>query len=654
MAPSPSRSSTAVIRRTLAAVALTSLAFLPARAQVSPGPTPTPMPAEIPAAKDAPYPGTLKLAVDATDLDRRIFRVKETIPVAKAGPMVLLYPEWLPGAHAPRGQLEKVAGLTITANGQPVRWVRDPVEVYALHVIVPEGATALELDFQFLSATAADQGRVVVTQEMLNLQWNSTAFYPAGWFTRQIPIETSVTLPTGWKFGTALEVANQTGDTTTFRTVSFETLVDSPMFAGRYFRQFDLDPGGRSPVRLNVVADRPDLLEASDAQIEKHRSLVVQADRLFGARHFDHYDFLLALTDRMGGIGLEHHRSSENGSDPEYFIGWDRLAARRNLLPHEYSHSWIGKFRRGADLWTPDYATPMRDSLLWVYEGQDQYWGFVLGARSGLVSRQETLDAIALTAAAYDYRVGRQWRPVADTTNDPIISARKPKGWLSWQRNEDYYSEGQLIWLDVDTLIRERTGGKKSLDDFAKAFFGVNDGSWTPVTYSFEDVVAALNAVTPYDWAGFLKIRLEGNGPAPLDGLARGGYRLVWKDKPSAYGKASETAAKSTDLTYSVGLSLNATGAITAVQWDGPAFKAGLIVGAQIIAVNGETWSGDRIKRIITAAKDGTTPIELIVKTGEQYRVVRLAWTGGLRYPQLERIEGAPDRLGDILTPRKK
>ena len=637
-----------MIRRTLAAVALMSLAFLPAHAQVSPGPTPAPIPADIPAARDAPYPGTLTLTVDATDLDRRILRVKETIPVAKAGPMVLLYPEWLPGAHAPRGQLEKVAGLTITANGQPLRWVRDPVEVYALHVDVPEGATALELAFQFLSATAADQGRVVVTQEMLNLQWNSTAFYPAGWFTRQIPIETSVTLPTGWKFGTALEVASQSGDTTTFKTVSFETLVDSPMFAGRYFRQFDLDPAGRSPVRLNVVADRPDLLEASDAQIEKHRSLVIQADRLFGARHFDHYDFLLALTDRMGGIGLEHHRSSENGSDPEYFVGWDRLAARRNLLPHEYGHSWIGKFRRGADLWTPDYATPMRDSLLWVYEGQDQYWGFVLGARSGLVSRQETLDAIALTAATYDYRVGRQWRPVEDTTYDPFISARKPKGWLSWQRNEDYYSEGQLIWLDVDTLIRERTGGKKSLDDFAKAFFGIDDGSWTPVTYTFEDVVAALNAVTPYDWAGFLRTRLEGNGPAPLDGLARGGYRLVWKDKPA------ETAAKTIDLTYSVGLTLNATGAVTAVQWDGPAFKAGLIVGAQLVAVNGETWSGDRLKRIITAAKDGTTPIELIVKTGEQYRVVRLAWTGGLRYPQLERIEGTPDRLGDILTPRKK
>ncbi len=643
-----------MIRRTLTALALVGLASLPAQARQSDAPRPVPMPAGIPAAKDVPYPGMLKLSVDATDLDRRIFKVKETIPVAGPGPMVLLYPEWLPGKHGPRGELEKVAGLTITADGKPVRWVRDPVEVFALHVVVPEGAKTLELEFQFLSATAADQGRVVVTQEMLNLQWNSTAFYPAGWYTRQIPIEASVTLPTGWKFGVALDLASQDGDTATFKPVSFETLVDSPMFAGRYFRQIDLDPGGRSPVRLNIVADRPELLEATDEQIQKHRNLVVQADRLFGARHFDHYDLLLALTDRMGGIGLEHHRSSENQVEPEYFTEWDRMAPERNLLPHEYSHSWNGKFRRGADLLTPDFATPMQDTLLWVYEGQDQYWGYVLGARSGLASRQETLDAIANTAAAFEYRVGRQWRALEDTTHDPIISARKPKGWLSWQRNEDYYSEGQLIWLDADTLIREQTKGKKSLDDFARAFFGVNDGSWTPLPYSFDDVVATLNGVLPYDWATFLKTRLEGHGPAPLDGLARGGYRLVWKDKPNAFGKAGESLYKRTDLTYSIGLSLNAGGNLTAVQWDGPAFKAGLVVGAQVVAVNGETYSADRIKRAITAAKDGTSPIELIVKTGERYRVVRLAWIGGLRYPHLERIEGTPDRLGDILTARKK
>jgi predicted metalloprotease with PDZ domain len=577
--------------------------------------------------------------------------VRQTTPVAGPGPMALLYPEWLPGKHAPRGELEKVAGLKITAGGKTLAWRRDPVEVYALHIDVPAGAKQVELEFQFLSATAGDQGRIVMTREMLNLQWNSTAFYPAGWFTRQIPVEATAILPDGWGYGVALDVASSKGDSHTFKTVSFETLVDSPMFAGRYYRQFDLDPGGRSRVKLNVVADRPELLEATDEQIAKHRNLVVQADRLFGARHYDRYDFLLALTDRMGGIGLEHHRSSENSRDPEYFAAWDKNVTGRGLLPHEYVHSWNGKYRRGADLWTPDYATPMRDSLMWVYEGQTQFWGVILTARSGLITREQALEDMAMTAAAYDHRVGRQWRDIADTTNDPIISARKPKGWLSWQRNEDYYTDGLLVWLDADSLIRERTEGRKSLDDFARAFFGGDDGAWVPKTYVFEDVIAALNAVTPYDWTSFLKDRIEGRGrPAPLDGLRRGGWKLVYAETPTALQKAADTAAKRHDFTYSIGLNLKATGEIQGVQWDGPAFKQGLVVGSTVIAVDGEAYSEARMKSAITKAKGGKTPIQLIVKDGERYRIVDIAWNGGLRYPKLERIEGTPDRLGDLLA----
>ncbi|ATQ41476.1 M61 family metallopeptidase [Caulobacter mirabilis] len=642
-----------LFKRSASALVLAWLLAAPAVAQPSPGPQPLPMPPAIPQAQDAPYPGTLKLTVDATDLDRRIFRVKQTIPVEKAGPLTLLYPEWLPGKHAPRGELEKVSGLKITAGGKTLPWTRDVVRVFAYHVDVPQGAKEIQVEFEFLSATAPDQGRVVVTQEMLNLQWNSTAFYPAGWYTRQIPIEATVVLPEGWKFGVALDVASQNGSTTTFKPVSFETLADSPMFAGKYYRQVDLDPGGRSPVKLNVVADRADLLEMTDEQVQKHRNLVVQADRLFGARHFDRYDFLLSLTDRMGGIGLEHHRSSENGVEPEYFTDWGRMASERDLLPHEYTHSWNGKFRRGADAWTPDYATPMRNSLLWVYEGQTQYWGYMLSARSGLWTKDEALGALAGVAATYDYRVGREWRDTFDTTNDPVISARKPKGWLSWQRNEDYYSEGLLVWLDVDTLIRERTGGKKSLDDFAKAFFGIKDGAWTVETYQVEDVVAALNSVTPYDWAGFLKARLASADKAPLDGFTRGGYRLVFKDTPNGYLKGADALSKRTDLTYSIGLALNATGTITGVQWEGPAFKAGLTVSNQIISVNGEAYSGERIRDAVKATKGGA-PLELIVKAGEKFKVVKIDWTGGLRYPHLERVAGTPDRLGDILTPRGK
>jgi len=407
-------------------------------------------------------------------------------------------------------------------------------------------------------------------------------------------------------------------------------------------------------VSLNIVADAPENLEAKPEQLALHRALVVQADKLFGARHYDHYDFLLALTDRMGGIGLEHHRSSENGVPPGYFTSWATMAPERDLLPHEYTHSWNGKFRRPADLWTPTYATPMRNSLLWVYEGQTQYWGYVLSARSGLLTRQETLDAIALTAAQYDARIGRAWRGMGDTVNDPIIAARRPIGWSSWQRSEDYYSEGELIWLDVDTLIREKTAGRRSLDDFARAFFGKTDGDWGVLPYDFDEVVATLNGVVAHDWASFLKTRLEGHGPgAPLDGLARGGYRLVFTDTPTDYFRDNEAGRKQTDLTFSLGAVLNREGDLRSVQWEGPAFKAGLAIGDRIVAVNGLAFETERLKGAITAAKGKAEPIELIIKSGDRYRTVRIAYDGGLRYPRLERVAGTPDRLGDILAAKK-
>jgi predicted metalloprotease with PDZ domain len=401
-----------------------------------------------------------------------------------------------------------------------------------------------------------------------------------------------------------------------------------------------------------MVADEPASLEMTDEQLKVHRNLVVQADRLYGARHYDRYEFLLALTDEMGGIGLEHHRSSENAVSPSYFTGWDKSAPERDLLPHEDTHSWNGKYRRPADLWTPTFNTPMRDSLLWVYEGQTQYWGNVLAARSGLVSRQDALDALAITAAVYQNRIGRTWRSVADTTNDPIIAQRRPLPWGSWQRSEDYYSEGQLVWLDVDTLLREKSGGKVSLDDFARSFFGVNDGDWGVLTYRFDDVVAALNRLVPMDWSGFLRARIEDAGtPPPLDGLARGGWRLVYTDKATAYFTSEEADRKITDLTYSLGLVISRDGDLANVLWDGPAFRAGLATGNRLIAVNGRTWSADVLKTAVTEAKS-TGRVELLVRSEDRFRTVSVPWTGGLRYPRLERIPGAPDRLGDILAPR--
>jgi predicted metalloprotease with PDZ domain len=481
---------------------------------------------------------------------------------------------------------------------------------------------------------------------MLNLQWNALALYPAGCYVRRITMDPSVKYPDDWKAATALEAATQEGATVHYKQVSLETLVDSPVFAGANVRVETLAPG----VRLNIVADQPEQLAASGEQIQLHRNLVAQAVKLFGAQHYDHYDFLLALSDRQGGIGLEHHRSSENGVAAGYFTEWKDHLTARGLLPHEYTHSWNGKYRRPADLWTPDYRTPMQDSLLWVYEGQTQFWGFVLAARSGLNSQEETLGGLASLAARLDTDAGRKWRPLADTTEDPIIAQRRPKGWRSWQRSEDYYNEGLLIWLDADSLIRELSHGARSLDDFARAFFSMNDGDWGELTYNFEDVVHTLNQVQTNDWAAFLRARLEQVGDhAPLDGFARGGYRLVYADTPGEWFKSNEKARKITDLTYSGGLVLGKEGEITEVAWDSPAFNAGLTVGTKLIAVNGRALDTDQLKAAIKARK---SPLSLLVKTGDIYRTVELNYDGGLRYPKLEKTGSGPSSLDALLAPK--
>jgi predicted metalloprotease with PDZ domain len=611
------------------------------------------MPPPIAPPKDIPYPGTIHLTVDATDIDRHIFNVRETIPVRGGEPAVLLYPEWLPGNHGPRGRVDKLAGLVIHANGQRLEWVRDPVNVYAFHVDVPAGVTAVDLNFQFDSPVEDGQGRVVMTPDMLNLQWNAVVLYPAGYFSRQIVVEPSVRLPDGWQFGTALETVSADAGFTTFKPVPLNTLVDSPIFAGRYFKRVDLDPGGVAPVHLDVVADRASLLEVKPEQLGAHRALVQQAYKLFGSHHYDHYDLLLALTSQMGGIGLEHHQSSENGTVPGYFTEWDKNADARDLLPHEYTHSWNGKFRRPADLWTPNFDVPMRDSLLWVYEGQTQYWGIVLAARAGLLTKQQALESFAMVAAVYDNRVGREWRALQDTTNDPITAGRRPQAWRSWERSEDYYSEGSLVWLDVDTLIRERSGGKRSLDNFARAFFGINDGSFVTSTYTFDDVVAALNDVEPYDWAKFLRTRLDGHGPgAPLDGFARGGYNLVYTDTPTDFFKGVETRQKFSNLTYSLGFVVANDGRLSDVRWNGPAYNSGLTVGTQIVAVDGTAFDASRLTDAIKNAKSSTSAIELLVKIGDRYRTVSIDYHDGLRYPRLEPEPSTPARLDQILAPR--
>lgn len=613
-----------------------------------------PMSQEVPAPQNAPYAaGTLKIDVDATDLAHRVFRVHEQIPAA-AGPLTLLYPQWLPGNHSPTGPIDKLAGLVVKANGQVLPWTRDSLNVYAFHVEVPQGATSVEADFQFLSPQDTRQGRVVMTPEMLNLQWNTVSLYPAGHYARQINAETSVKLPAGWQFGSALEVAAQDGGTVHFKPINYDDLVDSPIYAGKYFKRVDLDPGAATPVHMDIVADDPKFLEIKPEQLKVHQNLVQQMYKLYGAHHYDHYDFLVSLSDKMSGNGLEHHRSSEDGTGTSYFTEWDKNTYSRDLLSHEFNHSWDGKYRRGVDLATSQFNVPMGDSLLWVYEGQTQFWGQMMAARSGLWSAEQTQDMLAYVAATYDKgRPGlASWRSVQDTTNDPVIAQRRPLPYRNYQASEDYYSAGQMIWLDVDGKLRELSGNKRSIDDFGKAFFGVNPGAWDVDAYTFEDIVKTLNDIQPYDWASYLRQRLDGHGPL-IGGLAAHGWSLVYNDKPSGVVKAMETRRSVTDLTYSLGVMVGKDGDVADVLWDGPAFKAGLSPGMKIVAVNSHDFNGDALKDAVTAAaKDKGQPVELLVKNFDEYATLRIDYHDGLKYPHLERVNGTPDHLSELLKAR--
>ena len=611
--------------------------------------------AGIPEPRDLPYPGTVTLSVEATDLVHRIYTVHERIPV-KAGDLTLLFPKWLPGHHSPEGPLESLTGLHVSANGREIEWLRDPLDVYAFHVKIPSGIGQLEVAFIF--AASFGSGEPTVRPDMFELHWNDVVLYPAGYYDRGIQVAADLTLPAGWDCATALEridsAATEPGSQKlSFRPTSLETLIDSPVLAGKYARRIDLDPGAKRPVYLDVVADDPQELAASADQIAQHRRLVQEAYQLFGSQHYTHYDFLLGISAEFITAGVEHHRSSENYTHSGYFKDWDKLVQYHDLLAHEFTHSWNGKFRRPKDLWTPNTNVPMQDSLLWLYEGMTQYWGQVLSIRAGMRTRDDELQRWAHLAASLDeVRPGRTWRNLQDTTNQEIIKQQGPSSWYSWQRSSDYYNEGALIWLDADTKIRQLTHGQHSLDDFARSFFGMDDGRESPLTYDYADIVKTLNAVAPFDWGGFLRTRLDGHEPrAPLDGLTRAGWRIVYRDKPTQFLEHVEAQSHSTDLSHSLGLVVGKDSRIAEVIWGGPAFKAGIAPGQTLEAVNGLAYTGDRLKDAVREAQSGK-PIELLVRTFDTFSTLSIHYAGGLRYPDLERIDGTPDVLADIFKSR--
>ncbi len=604
---------------------------------------------------DAPYLGPIRIEVDATDTAHRVFRVTQSMPV-RPGRLTLFFPRFLPGTHGPYGSIQRLAGLTVRHDGAPLPWLRDAVDPFAFHVEIPDGASTIELSFQYLARRGSSSEEGSSTPDFVGLSWSQAVMYPAGHHATRIQMEPSIVLPAGWKYATSLRTASQRRDTVRFEPVSLEELVDSPVFAGPLMVRHELDaPGTPRPVALNIFAAKASELQADDKQIDAHRKLVQQADRVFGSRHWNRYEFLLAMNEEIGFDGLEHHQSSENIVRPGYFKDWDESPGGRDLLPHEFAHSWNGKFRRPADLLTPHFNLPGRNSLLWVYEGMTQYWGVVLAARSGLITPEQTRQDLAGTLAYLASSPGRRWRSVYDTTHQGTMRGRTLETpWYSWTRGEDYYDEGLFIWLEADMLIREQTNGAKSLDDFARTFFGVHDGRIEPLPYVFDDVVAALNAVHPHDWHAFLLERVDAVGrPAPGDGLVRAGWKLAWADKPSASDKARAARRKTASFWHSLGFFVGEGSRLLDVAWDSLAFRAGLAAGAELLAVNDIAYTSERLNEALVDNKDGRAPPRLLVKEGDRFRTVTLDYRDGPRHPKLERIEGSVERLdAGLLAPR--
>lgn len=590
----------------------------------------------------------IKLSVDATQAARNLIHVKFTIPV-RPGPLTLFYPKWIPGEHSPTGPINDLVGLKLSANGKPIAWRRDDVEMFAFHCEIPQGVAELEVSFDNVS-----QPETTASAKLARIKWNRLILYPREMNSDAIRVRASLLLPAGWKFASALPVLNENKDGLQFKEVSLTVLVDSPAIIGENYRRFPLTSTGILH-EVDAMADTPAALEMKPETLTGLKNLVQEAYALFGARHYRDYRFLVTFSDHGGSEGLEHHESSEDGVGEKALFDELELLDFADLMGHEYTHSWNGKYRRPAGLATPDFEQPMKGELLWVYEGLTEYLGRVLPARSGLWTADDFHEAFAAVAAEYEMQSGRQWRPLVDTAVAVQFTYPSPRAWMNYRRRVDYYDEGSLVWLDADVLIRQRSNGKLSLDDFCRRFHGGSDTAPLVKSYTFDDVVNTLNEVMPYDWRTFLTTRIYQVAPhAPLGGITGGGWKLVYTDKPNTLVRVGDHSRKSVDLSYSIGAMLKEDGGVMDVNPNLEAAKAGLAPGMKIITVNGRPWSSDALHEAIAAAKSSTTPIELVVENGSFTSVYKLNYHGGERYPHLERDPTKPDLLGEVIKSRAR
>jgi predicted metalloprotease with PDZ domain len=598
---------------------------------------------------------SLRLEVDATDAARNFFHAKVTMPVTP-GQLTLAYPEWIPGNHRPSGPIMNMTGLHIEGGGKAIPWQRDLRQMYEIHVQVPAGVGEITASFDEITNSGVAGGSgASASENVLDVNWNQVVLYPANASSDDVQVKPSIHLPDGWKFGTALTVADQSSGLVEFEPVSLTTLVDSPLIAGSHYRRIELTAAGESPRHLiDLVGESEAAINMSASDVAAYKRLVAETGALFGARHYRHYDLLLTLSDEVGGRGLEHHESSDNAPGEKGLTDPSTHLLNAGLMPHEFTHSWNGKYRRPAGLATRNYQEPMTGDLLWVYEGLTDYLGNVLTGRIGLWTQKQYQESLAETAASLDYRAGRSWRSLEDTAVSVQMLRLAPGGWQNWRRGLDYYPEGELIWLEVDTRIRQLTNNQKSLDDFCHAFYGGQSGPPTVVPYSFDDVVRALNAVAPYDWAALLRDRVYAVQPrAPLGGIEQGGWRLVYNDTPNEMMKAVEGVARMANFTYSLGFYVSAeSGTLGDVIVGSPAFKAGLGPGMKMIAVNGRKYSGSRLNAALVASRGTNQPVELLVENAHKFKTYTIDYHDGPRHPHLERVADKPDLLDDVIKPR--
>jgi predicted metalloprotease with PDZ domain len=598
-------------------------------------------------------PGPIRLVVDASQAAQKILHTHLEIPVSP-GPLTLYYPEWIPGEHMPDGPIIEVAGLKFSAAGKTIPWRRDLVEMFSIHLTIPAGVTSLTADFDFLLSAPATgySAGASATNALALLSWNQVLLYPKGFNIRDITFTPSLKLPDGWKYGTALPGAKRNGDMIDFSPVALNTLVDSPVIAGKYFREIELTPGQNPAHFMDIAADSESALAMSPETQTHFHQLVAEAGALFGSRHYRDYHFLLTLSDDVAHFGLEHHESSDDRTPERSLIDEAELIVFAGLLPHEFVHSWNGKYRRPEGLATADYQQPMKDDLLWVYEGLTEYLGSVLTVRSGLLTKDQGMDELAELVATYENRPGRDWRSLQDTADAAPFLYNATEDWSNWRRGTDFYEEGELLWLDVDETLRGLTKDQKSMNDFCRIFHGGPGGGPALKTYTFEDVVATLNSLAPYDWAGFLRARLDGTSTkTPIEAVENGGWKLVYTEEPNATEEIQSMLEKRLNLTFTVGLTVSDDGTVADVIHGAPAYNAGIGPGMKIIAVNGKQYSPDEMRQAVEVSKSSAAPIQLIVANGAQFQTRTIDYHGGLRCPHLVRDASRPNYLGEILKP---